>query len=109
MEVELDRARNVGRVDRVPQPAEVEQVARGDERPGDGGEIDAELLGQLERQRQPAAIDDRVGELGRDQLAAQAVGVDRGGERSCIACGKAAWSDGTSSGSSTTSLATTAS
>ena len=76
----MDRPGDRSRVDRRPKSTEVEQVARGDEGSGDLGEVDPELLGELEWQGQPAAIDQLVRQLGRDQLAPQPVVVDRGSE-----------------------------
>ena len=76
VQVELERCRHLRFVDCNPQVIELEQVTARNECSCDLAQRDAELFCQLERQRQATAIDQRIGELGCDQLAPQAVAVD---------------------------------
>ena len=68
------------RLDRAPQFGQAEQPLGHHEHRGDLGHADAFLLRQLDRRQDAQPVDEPVGELGRHDLAAQPVRVDRLGE-----------------------------
>jgi hypothetical protein len=70
---------------RFPQRGQVEQALGDDEHRGDIAIARAFFFGQLERMEHAHPVDDAVGELGRDDLAAQPVLVDRLAKRLRIA------------------------
>ena len=63
----------VGGVEPLPEALHVEQALGRDEGGGDLAERGAFLLGQGEGRGDPEAVDEAVGDLGGDDLAAKAV------------------------------------
>ena len=70
----------VERVDLVVERRHVVAVAHRGEGGGDGGRRRAGLVGDPHHQRRPAAVDHRIGELRRDDLAPQPVLLQRVGK-----------------------------